>query len=82
MVSILPFSHFNMFDLNGRTFGAVGSWESENEFTFLIYCAEAPNGNQVTIKFNDNGLTISTKSTYPEGGWHRREVNDLVFNLI
>ena len=75
-------SHFNMFDLNGRTYGAVGSWESENEFTFLIYCAEAPNGNQVTIKFNDNGLTISTKSTYPEGGWHRREVKDLVFNLI
>ena len=35
-----------------------------------------------TIKFNDNGLTISTKSTYPEGGWHRRENKDLVFNLI
>ena len=75
-------SHFNSFTLNGKVYGAVGTWLSPDEFKFLIYCAETPNGNEVTLKFNENKLAVSSKSTYPEGGRSGRETKDMEFIKI
>lgn len=66
-------SHFNSFVMNDVVYGAVGSWESANEFEFLLYCAELDNGYRVTLNFKDDSLVITTRSTYPESG--RRSEN-------
>ena len=75
-------SHFNSFILNDKVYGAVGTWVNPDEFKFLIYCAETPNGNEITLKFNENKLSITSKSTYPEGGWNKREIKEMEFIRI
>ncbi|MBE6731278.1 MAG: beta-lactamase family protein [Ruminococcaceae bacterium] len=81
-ISVSLESHFNSFILNGKVYGAVGTWVTPDEFKFLIYCAETPNGNEITLNFRENKLYIISKSTYPESGWNRREIKEMEFVRI
>lgn len=68
---ILPISmesSFNSFTLSGKVYGAVGAWRAPDTFEFLIRCAEAASGKRYTVKFTEDGFTLSAYSTLPEWG--------------
>lgn len=61
-------SHFKDFTLDGRTYGAVGRWRSENRFEAEIRCAESVAGRRFIFTFTDDALTVESESTLPLSG--------------
>lgn len=61
-------SSYNSFTLNGKTYGAVGTWRSADRFDFDVRCAQAATGKCYTMEFDDEGMSLSWLSTVPEFG--------------
>lgn len=61
-------SHFTIFPLCGRTYGAVGRWRSDERFELEIRCAESVGGRRMLLNFSEEKLIIESESTLPTSG--------------